>query len=323
MGSFDGAEVFELVGLFLFHKMKHLFGCNCVGLYRDDGLAVRNNISGPKTDRTQKQLIRLFQEYDMKISMELNLTQTDFLDATLNLNTGKFWPYRKPNDNPLYINKNSNHPPLIKKQIPSIVNGRHTQLSSSENEFDRSAPMYNKALHESGYEIYLKYRKEAKTTKAVSNRRRRNIVWFNPPYSDNVETNIDHEFLNLITKHFPKYHRLHKICNKNNIKISYSCMPNMSAVILRHNKKLLSALPKTDGPPTADPKCNCRIKTACSLDGKCKQKSIVYKAEISSNNTTKLYYGSCSTDFKARFSYHKHSFTHRNKRNATELSKEV
>ena len=30
-----------------------------------------------------------------------------------------------------------------------------------------------------------------------------------------------------------------------------------------------------------------------------------------------------STDFKARFSNHKHSFTHRNKRNATELSKEV
>ena len=87
-----------------------------------------------------------------------------------------------------------------------------------------------------------------------------------------------------------------------------------SAVILRHNKKLLSALPKTDRPPTADPKCNCRIKTACPLDGKCKQKCIIYKAEISSNNTTKLYYGSCSTDFKARFSNHKHSFTHRNKK---------
>ena len=183
--------------------------------------------------------------------------------------------------------------------------------------------MYNKALHESGYETYLKYRKEAKTTKAISNRRRRNIVWFNPPYSDNVETNIGHEFLSLITKHFSKHHWLHKICNKNNIEISYSSMPTMSAVILRHNKKLLSALPKADGPPTANSKCNCRIKTACPLDGECKQKSIVYKAEIFSNNTTKLYYGSCSTDLKARFSNHKHSITHRNKRKATELSKEV
>ena len=246
MGWFDGAEVCELVGLFLIHKMKHLFGCNCVGLYRDDGLAVLNNISGPKTDRIRKQLIKLFQDYDMKISVELNLTQTDFLDATLNLNTGKFWPHRKPNDNPLYINNNSNHPPSIKKQIPSMVNERVTQLSSFEDEFVRSASMYSEALHESVYQTFLKYRKEAKTTKAVSNRRRRNIVWFNPPYSDDVETNIGHEFLNLITKYFSKHHRFHKICSKNNIKISYSCMPNMSAVILRHHKKLLSALPKAD-----------------------------------------------------------------------------
>ena len=90
MGSFDRAEVCELVGLFLLYRMKHLFGCNCVGLYRDDGLAVLNNISGPKTDRARKPLIKLFQDYDIKILVELNLTQTDFLDETLNHNTGKF-----------------------------------------------------------------------------------------------------------------------------------------------------------------------------------------------------------------------------------------
>ena len=105
MGSFDGAEVCELVDLFLLHKMKLLLSCDCVGAYRDDELAVLNNISGSKTDRTRKQLIKLFQDYDIKIWVELNLTRTDFLDAILNLNTGKFWPYRKPSDNPLYINK--------------------------------------------------------------------------------------------------------------------------------------------------------------------------------------------------------------------------
>ena len=136
MGSFDGAEVCELVGLFLLYKMKYLFGGNCVDLYRYEGFAVLNNISVPKNDRTRKQLIMLFQDYDMKILVELNLTQTDFLDATLNLNSGKFWPYRKPNGNPLYINKNSNHPHSIKKQIPSMVNDRLTKLSSSEDEFD-------------------------------------------------------------------------------------------------------------------------------------------------------------------------------------------
>ena len=166
-----------------------------------------------------------------------------------------------------------------------MVIDRLTQLSSSKDEFDRAAPMYNKALHESGYEIYLKYRKEEETTNTNNNLRRRKIVWFNLPYSQNVETNIGHGFLNLMTKHFPKRHWLHKICNKSNIKISYSRMPNMSAVITSHKKKLLSTLPKADRPPTAHPKCNCRIKTPCSLNSKCKQKSIVYNAEISFNNT--------------------------------------
>ena len=38
MGSFDGAEVCELVGLYLLSQLQHL-DMN-VGLYRDDGLAV-------------------------------------------------------------------------------------------------------------------------------------------------------------------------------------------------------------------------------------------------------------------------------------------
>ena len=117
-----------------------------------------------------------------------------------------------------------------------------------------------------------------------------------------------------MTKHFPNITGLIKYAIKNNIKINYSCMPNMSAVILRHNKKLLFTLPKADRPFIADSKCNCKIKTVCPLNGECKQKSIAYKAEIFFNNTNKLYYGFCSSYFKTRFSNHKHSFTHRNKK---------
>ena len=39
MGSYDGAEVCELVGLFLLSKLQPLLGVNRVGLYRDDGLS--------------------------------------------------------------------------------------------------------------------------------------------------------------------------------------------------------------------------------------------------------------------------------------------
>ena len=40
MGSFDGAEVCELVGLYLLSRLQHL--AMNVGLYRDDGLAMTN-----------------------------------------------------------------------------------------------------------------------------------------------------------------------------------------------------------------------------------------------------------------------------------------
>ena len=40
MGSFDGAEICELVGLFILTKLEEKFGKENVGLYRDDGLEV-------------------------------------------------------------------------------------------------------------------------------------------------------------------------------------------------------------------------------------------------------------------------------------------
>ena len=59
------------------------------------------------------------------------------------------------------------------------------------------------------------------TTKNQTKNRKRNIIWFNPPYSKNVKTDISKDFINLIEKHFPKHSTLAKIFNKNNLKISY------------------------------------------------------------------------------------------------------
>ena len=48
MGSFDGVNICELVGLYLLDKLLNLIGRENVGLYRDDGLAVVNSSSGNK-----------------------------------------------------------------------------------------------------------------------------------------------------------------------------------------------------------------------------------------------------------------------------------
>ena len=49
MGSYDGAEICELVGLFLLHELNTLMTdkAGSIGLYRDDGLAAVYNLSGP------------------------------------------------------------------------------------------------------------------------------------------------------------------------------------------------------------------------------------------------------------------------------------
>lgn len=316
MGSFDGAEVCELVGLYLLSQLSSILGKSNNGLYRDDGLAILKNVSGPKTDSIRKKIIKLFQKNGLKITIETGLTQTDFLDATFNLKCGKYWPYRKPNDHPLYINTRSNHPPTIKKQIPTMISQRLSQLSSSKKEFDKAAPVYNEALKRSGYNCQLEFQEtsEAKRNKG----RKRNIVWFNPPYCESVTTNVGKEFLKLLSKHFPPQHKLYKICNRNKVKVSYSCMPNMAAIIASHNKGLLRGNQEVS---TRD--CNCRSSNTCPLNGKCRSKCLVYKAAVTSKSGTKDYYGCCETEFKARFYNHNQSFKYDNKRNATALSKEV
>ena len=146
MGSFDGAEICELVGLYLLHAITQLINTNDVGLYRDDGLAVLRNISGPKTEQLKQKLIKLFQKNALSITTETGLIQTDFLDVAFNLLSGTHRPFRKPNDNPQYIHFSSNHPPNIKKQLPAMISKRLSQNSSDEEEFNKAISEYEEIL---------------------------------------------------------------------------------------------------------------------------------------------------------------------------------
>ena len=60
-----------------------------------------------------------------------------------------FAPFRKPNDNPVYIHAESNHPPHVTKHLPVSINKRLSQISSDEKAFDRAKGEYEKALQES------------------------------------------------------------------------------------------------------------------------------------------------------------------------------
>ena len=270
MGSYDRAEVCELVGLYLLAKLTEKDAPfenekDKVGLYRDDGLAVVRGNSQEFEKITQK-IRKIFGENELKITVEANIHETDFLDIRMNLKNHEHRPFRKENSTPLYINAGSNHPRTIIKEIPAMVEKRLSELSSTKEIFDEEKVEYERALKEAGHRHHLEYKKQEKKKR----KRERNPIYFNPPFSLNVETDVGRTFLKIVEKHFPKKSKLHKFFNKSKIKVSYCTMPNIKNHISKHNSKILNG--KNNSKMKEEKKfqngltnCNCNQPQECPL----------------------------------------------------------
>ena len=262
-GLFDvtmGAEVCGIVAMYLLSLLSSKCNKEKIGLYRDDGLAVLRNVSGHQSDKLKKEFQNISKENDLKIEIRCNLKIVDCLDATLNLNDGTYKPYRRPNDETLYINAKSNHPPNIVKQLPISIEYRLRILSSNENILDEAALHYQDVLNKCGYDYKLSYNPHNQNCnkESRSRKRKRNIIWFNPPFSKNVFTNVAKYFLNLVNKHFP---------------------PNIRTVINTHNKKITS----DDKPPSAMRTCDCARNTICPMEGNCLSENTLCTGSVTSS----------------------------------------
>ena len=85
MGSSDGAEISELVGLYIQSKLEKILPKSDFGLYRDDGLALLRNLNGQETEKVRKNIVRVFKDIVCSLGIETNLKEVDFLDVSLNL----------------------------------------------------------------------------------------------------------------------------------------------------------------------------------------------------------------------------------------------
>ena len=317
MASFDGAETCEIVGCFMLSQLQEKYG-KAVGLYRDDGLAIFYKC--PRDiENIKKDICALFRNNNLKITVEANRKVVNYLDVTLDLNSESFMPYMKPGNTPLYVNSHSNHPPSVLRSIPLSVNRRLSDISSSEQIFNQHKPVYQKALDDCGYNHNLEFNQNA----PCRNRNRsRNITWFNPPYNMNVKNNIGRTFLRIIDTCFPPRHPLHKICNRNTIKLSYSTMPNVKSIIQSNNRAKLSS--DTGGNSGEAPSmCNCQRSRPCPMNGECKREQVVYQATVTSENSTETYIGLTGNSFKERYNGHNASFRDKRKEDRTELSKHI
>ena len=270
-------------------------------------------------DQIKKKICEVYKKHGLSLKVEqVNKKVVQFLDVEFDLEHDSFKPYLKENDVPLYVHQKSNHPPAILKNIPGAVNKRLSALSSSEEMFNSVAPIYQDALNKAGYDYKLKFNPEDATAKKKRVRKRSNVLWFNPPYSATIKTNVGAQFLKLVSKHFPKQHVLHKIFNRKTVKISYRNSPNLKKIIATHNQKVIRKSEET----VESKMCNC-TKFSCPLGGKCLMNNLVYQATVKSENDTQTYVGLTATTFKARWSNHQTSFNHKSHQKNTSLSKHI
>ena len=158
-----------------------------------------------------------------------------------------------------------NHPTNIIQNLPESFSRVINKLSADKSVFDNSIDLCNNILSSSGFKDQIKINPDFNKNISRNKDRKGKITSFNPPYSSNVSTNIGKRFLKILDLHFLKSHKLYKIFNRNNAKISYRCMSNFASIINSHSNKIINKnIPK----PFA-PTCDCCSKIYCPLNGDC------------------------------------------------------
>ena len=82
MGSYDGAEICEMVGIYILTRLAAIFKKSDCGLHRVNGLLILRNVNGQQTDHTHKNIIKIFNDVGFSTDIETNLKVVDFLEET-------------------------------------------------------------------------------------------------------------------------------------------------------------------------------------------------------------------------------------------------
>ena len=109
---------------------------------------------------------------------------------------------------------------------------------------------------------------------------------------------------------------MHTIFNKKTIKISYSCLDNISSDLSTHNKNILN-------PKQTPFSYNFRNKNNSPLDGDCLTPNIIYCTDITTDNNHKFYCGTSEATFKHRHSNHTRDFKHVKYQHSSEVAKYI
>ena len=218
----------------------------------------------------------------------------NFLDATLNLGNGRYKPFCKPNSNSVYVNRASNHWNTTIKQIPVGIEKRLNSISATKSDFDQTKGTYQQALNKAGYKYTLKWEESQSSHRRRV--RKKEICFFNPPFSRSIKTRIGHEFINLVRKWFSSNPRLKSKFNTSTLKVSYSTCPNIGQIINSQNKKVLTG---ANNNQSTHKECNCTNAVfplpGAEIGNNCRTEDVVYSAELKDNSGVEKSYIGCTS----------------------------
>jgi hypothetical protein len=135
----------------------------------------------------------IFRKHNLEITIQANRKIIEFLDVGLDLEKDEYGPFLQPNDKPVYLDAGSNHPPQVLENIPKGINRRLSTISANKDIFDKAAPTTQADLEKSGHNFKLNFEQVPEVNeneKKQEKKRKHNIIWFNPPYSRAVMTNV-------------------------------------------------------------------------------------------------------------------------------------
>ena len=122
--------------------------------------------------------------------------------------------------------KKSNHPPRVIHNIPQSIDRQLSQISYADESFNKAEPVYQKAI-DNMHLLTFSSHTSTQSSNLRRKNRKRDIIWYNLPFSKNVATNVGGTLLQLLVVQFLEEHVLHKIFNRITFSISNSCMPNL------------------------------------------------------------------------------------------------
>ena len=122
----------------------------------------------PEANWKRKNTIKTFKECGLSITCEVNKKIVDILDAWFNLNDQTYETDRKPSNEPVYINKQSNHPSNITADIPKAISKCLTNVSCNKNGFDRSVDIYQTALKNNRFDGTITYNDQSEEANDIN-----------------------------------------------------------------------------------------------------------------------------------------------------------